>query len=219
MADLPLVLGFDTSGPHAAVALLSGARIVADRSVDMTKGQAEALMPMIEAVLDEAELSLRDLCAIGVGIGPGNFTGVRIAVSAARGLALGLGLPAVGVSVLEAMALGHRGPVLCSLDARREMVYAQIFDDSRTRGDPVLCDFDAVPWPDHAAGAAVIGHRAEELAGRIGATAQAPRYRLADAIARIAAARMHDEGLPRPAPLYLRPADAAPARDTGPVLL
>ncbi len=219
MADLPLVLGFDTSGAYCTVALLSGDMVIAARHTDMAKGQAEALMPIIEAVLSEAAVSLSDLSALGVGIGPGNFTGVRIAVSAARGLALALSLPAVGVSVLEALALGADGPVLCSVDARRDMVYAQVFNGSSGPSDPVLCDFDAVALPDPDAKTSVIGHRADELAKRIGGVACAPGYPLAEAIARIAAVRMNDCALPRPAPLYLRPADAAPARDTGPVLL
>ena len=219
MPDLPLVLGFDTSAGHCAVALLSGESVVAAEHAEMTKGQAEALMPMIEAVLSKAGIGLNDLSAIGVGIGPGNFTGVRISVSAARGLALALGRPAVGVSVLEALAFGTGGPVLCSVDARRDMLYAQMFNDPLDQGGPVLRDFEDLALPGAGAGAAVIGHRAEELAERIGATARTPEFPLAEAIARIAAERMHDATLPRPAPLYLRAADAAPARDAGPVLL
>ena len=219
MADQPLVLGFDTSAGHCAVALLSGESVVAAEHAEMTKGQAEALMPMIEAVLSKAGIGLNDLSAIGVGIGPGNFTGVRISVSAARGLALALGLPAVGVSVLEAMALGQDGPALVCVDARRDMVYAQIFNDPSGAGRPVSCDFDAVPPTSAGTGTVVIGHRAEDLARRIGGVARPPHHPLAEAIARTAAARMNDVDLPRPAPLYLRAADAAPARDTGPVLL
>jgi len=218
MPDLPLVLGFDTSAGHCAVALLSGESVVAAEHAEMTKGQAEALMPMIEAVLSKAGIGLNDLSAIGVGIGPGNFTGVRISVSAARGLALALGLPAVGVSVLEALAFGTGGPVLCSVDARRDMLYAQMFNDPLDQGGPALRDFEDLALPG-AGAKAVIGHRAEELAERIGATARLPEFPLAEAIARIAAERMHDATLPRPAPLYLRAADAAPARDAGPVLL
>lgn len=220
MADLPLVLGFDTSAGHCAVALLSGERVVAADHAEMTKGQAEALMPMIEAVLLSAGMSLRDLSAIGVGIGPGNFTGIRISVSAARGLALALGIPAIGISVLEALALGREGALLCCVDARRNMVYAQIFNDPNETGQPVLCDLDAVPLPGPGPNATVIGHAAQDLAKRIGGAAHAPIFPLAHAIARLAATRMNDADLPpRPAPLYLRPADAAPARDTGPVLL
>lgn len=73
----------------------------------MDKGQAERLIPLLELVLSEAAMDWSDVAALAVGTGPGNFTGVRIAVAAARGLALGLGVPAIGVTRLEALAHGH----------------------------------------------------------------------------------------------------------------
>ena len=82
------ILGFDTSAAHCAAALLRGTQVIDSRLEEMSKGQAERLMPMIEEMLAAQGLAWADLAAIGVGIGPGNFTGVRIAVSAARGLAL-----------------------------------------------------------------------------------------------------------------------------------
>ena len=88
----------------------------------MAKGQAERLMVMLEEMLAEAEISWADLCVVGVGTGPGNFTGVRISVAAARGLALGLGIPAIGVTALEAAAFGASLPVQVVLDARRDEV-------------------------------------------------------------------------------------------------
>lgn len=91
MPSDPLILGFDTSAAHCAAVLLRGDMVLAAQHEDMTKGQAERLMPMLEQVLAEAGAGWGDLAALGVGIGPGNFTGVRISVSAARGLALGLG--------------------------------------------------------------------------------------------------------------------------------
>ena len=86
-SDAPLVLGFDTSAAHCAAALLSGGTCLAARHEEMAKGQAERLMPLIAELLEEAGAATGDLAAIGVGIGPGNFTGIRISVSAARGLA------------------------------------------------------------------------------------------------------------------------------------
>ena len=100
-----MILGFDTSGAHVGTAIFDGTDVPAAHYIDMRKGQAERLMPMIEETLADAKISLSDLTAIGVGIGPGNFTGIRISVSAARGLALALGIPAIGVSLLDALAL------------------------------------------------------------------------------------------------------------------
>ena len=167
----------------------------------MAKGQAERLIPMLEEMLVEAGIGWRGLCAIGVGTGPGNFTGVRISVAAARGLALGLGIPAIGVTALEAMAFGARLPVTVKIDARRDEVYLQRFADDGPSAAQLLAAQDASTQGD------VIG-----LGG------SAPHYPLAEAIARIAAARMHGQH-PRPAPFYLRGADAAPPPDPPPVIL
>lgn len=210
-----LVLGFDTSAGHCAAALLRGDELVADCCEEMARGQVERLMPMLEEMLSAAGAAWRDLEALGVGIGPGNFTGIRVAVSAARGLALGLESPAVGVSSLEAMALGSDGPVLCSLDARRGMFYVQRFGDEPS--GPALAGPEDLPLP--GPGATVIGHRAEELAERSGGVARAPVHGLAEAIARIAVRRMRDPAPERPAPLYLRAPDAAPPREAPPEIL
>ncbi len=157
-------------------------------------------MPLLEEMLSEAGIGWRDICAIGVGTGPGNFTGVRISVAAARGLALGLGIPAIGVTVLEAMAHGAPRPVTVILDARRDEVYVQHFGDDQDSPAQIL-----------AMGSARFG----PIIGLGGAEPVLP---LAEAIARIAARRRHDPH-PRPAPFYLRGADASPPSDPPPVIL
>jgi len=104
------VLAFDTSAAHCAAALLSGGRIVA-RHEALAKGQAERLMPMLDDLLRAEGLGWSDLDAIGVGTGPGNFTGIRISVAAARGLALALGRPALGVTLFEVLRAQATEPV------------------------------------------------------------------------------------------------------------
>ena len=202
MTSEPLVLGFDTSAAHCAAALLSGDHMLASRVEPMTKGQAERLLVLCEELLAEAGVAYSDLDALGVGVGPGNFTGIRIAVSAARGLALGLGIPAVGVDAFEALREGHDGPCACAVDARRDQVFLQGFDNP-SLSEPALFDAAALPAFDGPL---------------IGAHGEPPAMPVAEAIARIAARRYRAQP-PRPAPLYLRPADAAPARDAAPVLL
>lgn len=194
-----LVLGFDTSAAHCAAAVVSGGRVLAERLEPMAKGQAERLMPLIAEVLAEACVPLSDLTGIGVGIGPGNFTGIRISVAAARGLALSLGIPAVGVTVTEAAALDAPRPCRAVVAGRGNEVFWQDFDASGLLRQPAQAAADTLPP---------------------GPPTAEPTLPTAVAIARIAASRIAaGEPLPRPAPLYLRPADAAPPRDPAPVIL
>ncbi|MCT4684890.1 MAG: tRNA (adenosine(37)-N6)-threonylcarbamoyltransferase complex dimerization subunit type 1 TsaB [Roseicyclus sp.] len=209
----PLVLAFDTSAAHCAAALLSGDRVLAAAHEEMAKGQAERLMPLIAEVLAEGGVTLSDLDAIGVGTGPGNFTGIRISVSAARGLALALGIPAVGVGTLEARAEGLPRPLTVIDDARRGEVYVETFDEGAPEG-PMLLDAGEVGLV--LSSGRVTGTASEALPG---VTALSPAMPLAEAIARIAARRFRDPALPRPAPLYIRAADAAPSRERGPAIL
>ena len=213
----PLILGFDTSAAHCAAALLSGDTVLATAHEDMAKGQAERLMVLITEVMAAGGVGLPDLDAIGVGVGPGNFTGIRISVSAARGLALGLGIPAVGVSTLEARAFGLPRPITVIEDARRGEVYVQAFHS--TGGDEPLL-LTPGDLPHVISGGAITGSgtglAVAALPGLVMLSSALP---LAEAIARIAALQWRAPNLPRPAPLYLRAADAAPSRDGGPVML
>ena len=195
----PLALGFDTSAAHCAAALLQGDRVLIQRHEDMARGQAERLFPLLEEMLTSAGVDWRDLSVIGCGTGPGNFTGIRISVAAARGLALSLGIPAVGVSVTEAMACALPRPCRVAIPARPAGLIWQDFGTDPERDSPPRQDLpeDMPPGP-------ALAH---------------PLMPLAEGIARIAQVRRAMPGLPRPAPIYLRPADAAPARDRGPVML
>ncbi|MCT8161238.1 tRNA (adenosine(37)-N6)-threonylcarbamoyltransferase complex dimerization subunit type 1 TsaB [Pseudoruegeria sp. SHC-113] len=216
------LLALDTSGPHCAAAVLIAGELRASRFEEMAKGQAERLFPLLEEVLADAGVGFADLSAISVGTGPGNFTGIRIAVSSARGLALSLGCPAIGVSSLEAAAYGADGPTVAALDAKRGNLYLQGFS-TKAPQPAQLTTFDALPEGLAQPGLTCIGSAAEALAAQIGAALAAPAYTQAEAIARIAAARLASDpeacARSRPAPLYLRAADAAPAKDAPPALL
>ena len=224
MRSEPLLLAFDTSAAHCAAALLSGGIICSERCVPMGRGQAEALMPLLEEVLAEQALSWRDLDAIAVGIGPGNFTGIRISVSAARGLALARGIPAIGISMFEVMASGAgAGPFVVSLPAPRDMAYVQPLSGGRACDRAALID-PLEPPSDLvlATSATVLGHRAAEIGAHLGANAvEAGLHDIPARIARIAGHRLFQEGETpdRPAPLYVRAADAAPPADPPPVIL
>ncbi|WP_305971262.1 MULTISPECIES: tRNA (adenosine(37)-N6)-threonylcarbamoyltransferase complex dimerization subunit type 1 TsaB [unclassified Mameliella] len=212
-----MILGFDTSSAHVGAALMDGSGIVAAAHEDMARGQAERLMPLLEEVLAQGGANWQDLSAIGVGIGPGNFTGVRLSVAAARGLALSLNIPAVGVSLLEAVALDTPGPVLACLSAPRDQAYVQ----SQRIVPPIPAQLIAISgMPDAWAqsGLTCVGPAAALVAEHLGTKAVPARHAPAEAIAHIAATRWQDKPA-RPAPLYLKPADAAPSRDAPPVIL
>lgn len=194
----PLILAFDTASAHCAVAVMRGDEVLSSSEEAMAKGQAERLLMLAQDLLTQANVRMQDLDAIGVGIGPGNFTGIRIAVSAARGLALALDIPAVGISAFDALRYGTNGPCICAVDARREMVFAQGFDTDAFSA-PAL-----TPRADLPQGVPLIG-----------AFGAPPCLPVAQAIAHLTAARFADAPA-APAPLYLRAADAAPARDAPP---
>lgn len=197
----PVALGFDTSAAHCAAALLCGDRILASRHEEMAKGQAERLFPLLEDMLAEAGIGWNDLDVIGVGIGPGNFTGIRVAVAAARGLALSLNIPAIGISSTEAAAFGLPRPCRVVLPSRREQVIWQDFGINEK-------DDEGQNRPQQA------------VAGALppGPTPASSAIPLPEAIAHLAMMRRNGPA-PRPAPIYLRPADAAPPREPAPVIL
>ena len=211
------LLAFDTAAGACSAAVWGGGAVVARRYQRRARGHAEALMPMIEAVLAEADLDYADLDALAVTRGPGTFTGLRIGLAAARGLALATGLPLAGLGTLEVIAAGvpdsFRGrPVLAGIEARRGELYVQVFgNDGRPAGPPQALALEAAVALATDRPVVVAGNAAARLAGALGADALlAPGDGEPDAavLARLAAA------LPLPAagtvvsPLYLRPPDA-----------
>jgi len=136
------VLGIDTATPNASVALVEDDKIIAEEfygpakrvgqnPLAQTKGNhAEIIVPLIQAILDRTQSSLRELSGLAVSIGPGSFTGLRIALATVKGLAYESGLPVIGVSTLHANAarVTDTDGVICSmLDARKHEVYTAGF--------------------------------------------------------------------------------------------
>lgn len=123
----PIVLAIDTAAPRLQLALLAGDRL--DVSIDdIAQGHAELLFARVDALLARNSLSYADLTRIAVTTGPGSFTGLRIGLSAARGLGLALGVPVVGVPSLLAISLvAECKPTAVLLDARRSEAYFQLF--------------------------------------------------------------------------------------------
>lgn len=125
------ILGLDTAANACSVALLAGEDVI-ERIETAPRKHAAALLPMTEACLAEAGLTLKDLDALAFGRGPGSFTGLRIATSVAQGIAYGAGLPVVPVSNLAAAAVAARhkhgwDQVLVAFDARMGELYAAAY--------------------------------------------------------------------------------------------
>ena len=123
------LLAIETATEACSVALLCGDALI-DRSELAPRRHAELVLPMAEELLAEAGIARKQLDAIAVGQGPGAFTGVRLAISVAQGLALALDIPVVPVSSLAALAMQapkNGAAILATIDARREEVYAGAF--------------------------------------------------------------------------------------------
>jgi len=128
------VLAIDTALEACSAAILDTDRRdgLTSRSLPMMRGHAEALVPLIAAVMSEAKVAFTALDRIAVTIGPGSFTGLRVGVAAARGIALATGKPVVGLTTLAALAApffeaDESRPLLAVIDARHERVYMQLF--------------------------------------------------------------------------------------------
>lgn len=184
--------------------------------LDLGKGHAEHLMAVIDKALAEAGLAYADLGAIVVSTGPGSFTGIRVGVSAARGLALALKIPAIGVTTLEALAAEAAAAfpgraVLAVLDGGRGEIHAALFGaDGTVLHGPAIATLEeaAAMAREHAAVLAgtAAGTVAQAAGGEVdfgpfAATADIATY------ARLAARMKPGE---KPKPVYLRDADAKP---------
>src|SRR6516164_4313362 len=128
------VLAIDTPPEACSVAVLDTGRadLRVQESLPMQRGQAEALMPLVAQIPESAQLDFTDLDRIAVTTGPGSFTGLRVGIAAARGIALATGKPAVGLSTLAAfaaplIAADDSLPVVAAIDARHDHVYLQVF--------------------------------------------------------------------------------------------
>src|SRR5260370_35027608 len=128
-----LLLAIDTALDACSAAVLDtdASKIVAQESQPMKRGHAEALMPLIARVMKASGVAFASLDRIAVTTGPGSFTGLRVGLSAARGIALAAGKPVVGLTTLTAYAapiVTENGahPIISAIDARHDHVYFQV---------------------------------------------------------------------------------------------
>jgi|SRR5581483_833658 tRNA threonylcarbamoyladenosine biosynthesis protein TsaB len=218
-----LVLAIDTALAACSAAVLDTeqATLLASEQLAMARGQAEALMPMIERVMVAADVGFTALDRIAVTTGPGSFTGLRVGISAARGLALAAGRPAVGLTTLSAYAaplVAESRPhaVLSAIDARHDHAYFQLVGgDGLMRLRPAIAPIDEViaASREHAP-LRVVGNAAQLIASRWPADAPRPvqvDMQPAPDIAWVAWLGAAADPTKAPArPLYLRAPDARP---------
>lgn len=124
------ILALETTAKAASCAVLEDGRPIATAWQATGLTHSRTLLPMVEDMLRNSEMTLEQMDALTVAVGPGSFTGLRIGISALKGLAWGAGKPCIPVSTLEAMAwpLQHmEGTILCAMDARRQQVYTAAF--------------------------------------------------------------------------------------------
>ncbi len=210
-----IVLALDTATYACSAALWRDGAILARRLAPMARGQSEALLPMVAAVMAEAGLGFGGLDLLAVTVGPGTFTGIRIGLAAARGLALASGLPLAGITTPEAVAAAIPAAeragrtVVVAIESKREDLWAQAFTaDLAPLGPPAALSPAAAaalaPGDVVVAGDAadrVLALRPDALA------ATAPGWPDAAGVAELAARHWAAGTALPPEPLYLRPAD------------
>lgn len=144
------ILGIDSSGLVAGVALVVDGVMVGEYTINNKKTHSQTLLPMLETMLTMAEVDISEIDAVAVAAGPGSFTGLRIGASTAKGLAGALDIPIVPVPTLEGLAANfmNQQAVVCPLmDARRSQAYLGIYECGSREITP-LCDAAALPIED-----------------------------------------------------------------------
>lgn len=223
-----LLLAFDSATTACSAAVLRDGGIAAHRHAAMARGQSEHLVPMIEDVMAAAGAAYGELDAIGVTVGPGAYTGVRIGLATARGLALAAAVPLIGVTTTEAVAHGARPDgtdgrdLVVALETKRTGVYLETFaPDLDPRGAPaaVAAEDLAASLPNDPyllagdAAARLLTLLPPAQARAATPLSDAPGAPDAAVVAHLAAARLPRGDVPAtPQPLYLRPPDVTPPK-------
>jgi tRNA threonylcarbamoyladenosine biosynthesis protein TsaB len=221
------ILALDTALNACSVALMEDVDVLAHVNEKRARGHAETLMPLIQDLMKTSGTSFHDLDLIAVTIGPGTFTGLRIGLAAARGIALAAGKPCRGVTTLEALAasvsfdVAEGRPVIATADARRKEIYAQVFNIKggeaivEPHSEPLALPLKASEKLLVMDTALIIGSGGPLLASQ--PNFDATRFTLSDLdpdpdaifVGRLAALRpFPDKTAGSPDPLYLRAPDA-----------
>lgn len=157
------VLGIDSSGMTATVALIDENKLIAEYTVNNKRTHSETLMPMIDKVLTSAETNIRDVELLAIAAGPGSFTGLRIGAATVKGLGLSINVPVAAIPTCEGLAMNLSGTdrLVCPLiDARRNQVYTGLYRVSGDMPEAVIdqtaCDISEIVDKINEIGEAVI---------------------------------------------------------------
>lgn len=196
-----LLLSLDTASTTLSLALFEGEKVLAKFDETMLRGQAERLVPEIQNLFQKSNREIKDLSAVAVGVGPGSFTGVRVALSAARGFGLALDIPVYGVSSLQAYAYGADADVLVALDTKRGDFYVAGFDKMCEEVfEPRIMTMDEIKILNPK----MLASDVPDVFEAAGFQVRENSFSLSEQIGKIALKQK--ENLP-PEPLYLREAD------------
>ena len=215
------VLAIDTALEACSAAIFDAGQgaIVASHTQVMTRGHAEALMPLIAVVMNQSGIDFPALDRIVVTVGPGSFTGLRVGIAAARGIALAAKKPVVGVTTLAALAAPYIAadpatPIAAAIDGRHRHIYFQLSGaGGRTLVSPRMIPLNDAIDAAAAVSARLVGSGASMMADAWPDSHTPPRIderRAPDIswVARIGADAVQDRSPPKP--LYLRTPDARP---------
>lgn len=198
-----MILAFDSSANHIGVTI--GTKSTGFSKLEiMQRGQVEALFGTISQTLKESGADWSDIKKIAVGVGPGNFTGIRLSISAAKGLGLSLNIPVSGVSRLAAMAWQTKGVKHVVLDARQDKVYLQSFKNGMLISEPSLVNKANIPSDDLI----IENSLSDQINGSI--------FDLSFLTKNMASIAQENSQDTLPIPLYIRTPDAAPGRIQSP---
>ena len=198
-----LCLALDSTSDVTSVACLSDEGACAVLQESCMRGQGEALMGLIQQVLDKMQIKPTDLTQIAVAVGPGSFTGVRIGLATARGLGLALNIPVMGVDNFTATAHHHKKAVKVVLDSKRSDFFVQDFSaDGVALSQPAIQNIKQL---ERALPFVACGSGASQLADQIPCKVMALQQPLAVAVAEIAL--FQPEKTIKAHPIYLREAD------------
>ncbi len=197
-----LLLSLDTASTTLSLSLFENEKVLAKFDETMLRGQAERLIPEIQTLFQKAGREVKDLSAVSVGVGPGSFTGVRVALATARGFALALNVPVYGVSSLDAYAYGAGEDVFVALDTKRGDFYVAGYNkDLEEVFEPRVMSMDEIKILNPK----LIASDVPDVFMQEGFKMRENDFSLSEQIAKIALAR-GEENLPAE-PMYLRDAD------------